>query len=480
MFGRVAWVGVAGASSAKDGRCRADKDVEQRPPQCLPTPPAYPNAVHSTPNSDPRNAYPRRPLTPLLSIPPRSAPNIEFVIHCLAMNRPPHRKALWLIPLLLPVLLLAPAGEALVVGGLYSHRAEISSDTESERRQAFREAFMAVILKVTGHERWLTHPDIVSASNRAQDYVEAFSYSSEAVLRQSATAVPREQRFIEVDFSEARINEMLRVADIPVWGNNRPSVLVWLVMQDPAGERRMISADSHPEIIERIQTIAAERALPVIFPLLDFEDRRNLPMDAIWSLDEDAIGLASQRYGADSTLAGRVLQTQGDELVGLWQFTFQDTAMVFDGLDYEWTPYLRAPLARVTNQLAEYFAVVYEEVDPHSVRLRVRGVESFATYNELMNYLRGLELVDTLTTTALEGSQLELQLSLEGEVQNLIEVIALERNLMPAMDSGIAAAVPERPEDQDGQDGQDGQEEPENPMMTMLRVGGILDYRWTR
>ena len=32
-------------------------------------------------NSDPRNVCPRRPLTPLLSIPPRNAPNIQFVIN---------------------------------------------------------------------------------------------------------------------------------------------------------------------------------------------------------------------------------------------------------------------------------------------------------------------------------------------------------------------------------------------------------------
>lgn len=296
----------------------------------------------------------------------------------------------------------------------------------------------------------------VSAEAQADQLPSAGDPQPAADSRQGTPAqLMREQRYLDVSFAKNLIDQLLADADIPIWDSNRPSVLVWMVLQDPNGEREMLSADSQPEIMALLQDFAARRGLPIIFPLLDFEDRRNLGVDQVWALETDAIRAASARYGADSVLAGRVYFTAGSEMVGLWQFLFQDQVDVFDGFDSDLEDYLFAPLDRITSVLAGYFAITPETIRRQQVALRVDGVANLQAYSALLNYVNNLGLVESVTTTGLEGARIEFRLGLLGNAQQLNELIALDRDLLPVSPDGGAAAEGE-------------------PDTTMLH------YRWTR
>ena len=331
---------------------------------------------------------------------------------------------------------------ALQVSGLYSQQIPVTNDGEAERNRAFREAFAAVVVKVSGDPRWLENLAIERAIAQAQNYVEATSYISESIqLPLEDNTLPldsdeeqfytAEQRIISVNFAAALINELLEDAGIPVWDDNRPSVLVWMVLQNSAGEREFLTVGSNPEIVKVIQDFAAARGLPIIFPVLDFEDRKSLSENIAWNLDEAAISSASERYGADSILAGRLHFTASGELVGLWQFRFQEETDVFDGFDSELKSYLYDPLNRITTQLAGYFAILPESIDGDTVRLRIDGIKNLNDYSSLLNYVENLGLVATVTTAEVDGERIELQLSLVGDTRQLYEQIALDRDLLP-------------------------------------------------
>lgn len=360
-----------------------------------------------------------------------------------------------LLVLTLPLNLLEPS-MALQVSGLYSQQVPVTNDGEAERNRAFREALAAVVVKVSGDPRWLENPTIERAIAEAQNYVEATSYISESIqlpLEDNTVSADSdedqfytaEQRIISVNFAAALIDELLADADIPVWDGNRPSVLVWMVLQSSAGDREFLTADSNPEIVKVMQDFAAARGLPIIFPVLDFEDRRTLSENIAWNLDEAAISSASERYGADSILAGRLHFTASGELVGLWQFQFQEEADVFDGFDSDLQAYLYDPLNRITTQLAGFFAILPESVDGNTVRLRIDGIKNLNAYSSLLNYVENLGLVETVTTAEVDGERIELQLNLVGDTRQLFEQIALDRDLLPinntAADSSLATLL---------------------------------------
>lgn len=331
---------------------------------------------------------------------------------------------------------------ALQVVGLYSQQIPVANDGEAERNRAFREALSAVIVKVTGDPRWLENPTVERAISQAQNYVEATSYFSESIQLplEDNTLSPDvsepqfysvEQRIISVNFAATLIDELLEDTNIPVWDSNRPSVLVWMVLQSSAGDRTFLTEDSNPEIVAAMREFATNRGLPIIFPVLDFEDRRNLSENTVWNLDELAIATASERYGADSILSGRLHFTASGELVGLWQFLFQDEATVFDGFDNDLQAYLHEPLNRITTQLAGYFAILPEFVDGETIRLRIDGIKNLTAYSSLLNYVENLGLVESVTTAEVDGERIELMLGLLGDSRQLYEQIALDRDLLP-------------------------------------------------
>ena len=75
--------------------------------------------------------------------------------------------------LLLLALLFPGQIVGLPVAGLYSHEVAVTSQSDAERNLAFREALQAVLLKVTGEQRWLENSAIQQALDNAQSYVEA-------------------------------------------------------------------------------------------------------------------------------------------------------------------------------------------------------------------------------------------------------------------------------------------------------------------
>lgn len=372
------------------------------------------------------------------------------------MTAPLKQIALYSLLLLTLPLISWQSSVALQVRGLYSQQIPVTNDGEAERDRAFSEALAAVVVKVSGDPRWLESPAIERAIAQAQNYVDATTYISELIqlpLEDNTASADTdeeqfytaEQRIISVNFAAALIDELLADAGIPVWDGNRPSVLVWMVLQNSAGDREFLTAGSNPEIVKVMQDFAAARGLPIIFPVLDFEDRRTLSENIVWNLDEAAISSASERYGADSILAGRLHFTASGELVGLWQFQFQDEADVFDGFDSELKSYLYDPLNRITTQLAGYFAIIPELIGGETIRLRVDGIKNLNAYSALLNYVENLSLVSTVTTAEVDGERIELQLSLVGDTRQLYEQIALDRDLLPinntVQDSSLATLL---------------------------------------
>ncbi|MCB1670258.1 MAG: DUF2066 domain-containing protein [Pseudomonadales bacterium] len=334
---------------------------------------------------------------------------------------------------------------ALPVNGLYRHEVAVENQSEQERNRAFREALAAVIVKVTGERRWLENVTIETALGNAGNFVEAIESRTESRVVEADTSLPQtnplsgspalpatvEQELLNVSFARDLIDQLLARASIPVWDSNRPGVLVWMAIQNDVGERRLLSPETDPGIMDLMREFAKERGLPILFPVLDFEDRRNLTADVIWALDEETIARASARYAPDSILSGRLLFSASGDLVGLWQFQFQDQVEVFDSIDTELASYIEDPLNRITSQLARHFAVVPSTGGQQTARLRVEGIGTLAAYAELVSYLEGLVLVEGVTVAALNGEVLELNLTLQGSQGQLSELLSLDRNLAP-------------------------------------------------
>tara|TARA_R110001606_G_scaffold314693_3_gene461517 strand:- start:1222 stop:2310 length:1089 start_codon:yes stop_codon:yes gene_type:complete len=326
-------------------------------------------------------------------------------------------------PILLLLLCLgaSPQAFALIVDGLYDQEIAVQGQGDAERIRAYREGMTAVILKITGEERWLRNSAVERAIRDAQSYVQEVSY------RTSSGSLDQ-RSFINVRFDRALVDRMLNDAGIPVWDQNRPAVMLWLSVQGADGRRELLSADTDHPLLDIVKEFSRLRGIPLLFPLLDLEDRRNLPTDVAWSLNEQAIRAASARYGADAILSGRILESPNGELVGLWQFLFRDNVESFDSFERDLKVYAEGALERVTAQISTHFGLI-KLAQPVQVKLRVDAVDSAKDYVDLLQYIQGLAVVESASASLLDGSGIEIDVSLIGNPFLFGEFITLGRDL---------------------------------------------------
>ena len=206
--------------------------------------------------------------------------------------------------------------------------------------------------------------------------------------------------------------------------------MLWISIQSADGRRELLGADSEHPIMDIVREFSRLRGIPLMFPLMDLEDRRNLPIDVAWSLNEEALRRASARYGSDAVLGGRVLESPGGELVGLWQFLFRDNVESFDSFESDIKAYAENALNRVTQNLSSHFGLL-KLANPARVTLRVESVDSARDYVDLLAYIQALAVVDTVSAALLDGSGIELDVSLIGNEFLFTEFIALGRDMVP-------------------------------------------------
>jgi hypothetical protein len=254
-----------------------------------------------------------------------------------------------------------------------------------------------------------------------------------------------------VRFDQSLIDNLLESANIPVWDVNRASVLLWVTVQDTSGRRTMLGSSAEHELLDQVRIFSDKRAVPVLIPLLDLEDRQIVSVDRAWALDADALRRAGDRYAAESVLAARILITAAGDMVGFWQFMFRDDVQVFDHISNDQASYMEVPLDRAAVTLAGYFGLVTSEFEREGqVLMRVDGISDLQNHTRLLQYLESLSVVRQVTVSALRADSLELNLKLLGTGQILTDFISLGRDLEPV----------------NFEPGQ--------------QVGELLHYRWTR
>ncbi len=332
---------------------------------------------------------------------------------------------------------------AVEVKDLYQGTVMVESrNNERERLTAFSDVFRQVLIKVTGNTEVLTLPQVRQAINNAGDYVDTWSYRSISDPVQALPAPANTVRVVEpaqrvelsVTFFEPEVLSLLETANIPLWPGNRPYTLVWLVAQDELGARQLVGASSNgfAEIINLLESEARDRGLPLLLPILDFEDMRAVSANDVWDMDTEKLLQASQRYQSESVLVIRLFRTLSGEVFGKSHYLFRDQVFELETFEQSEQSFIRQSVSLATDEISAYYAVLLSGTDSNiQVSLTVEGIKSAEDYAALLAYVANLTDVNDYQVAAVENQTIILRLSTGGQIRQLVETIALSRTLEP-------------------------------------------------
>jgi hypothetical protein len=362
--------------------------------------------------------------------------------------------------LLVCLLFLSFNASAVTVTDLYQVKVPVGDQQETSRKLGMRQAFQQVLIKISGHQDVLNNPILAAANERAENYVQGFSYQQDGF---------DEQIYLQAWFSKTLIIPLMKKAHAPIWGENRPLLLNWLALEVP--QTSQVETDSTRDFINKVNAAAkkdvdsgksahlilrgqrqlvseqvsqwqkpfeqvfSDLGLPTMWPLADLEDQTNLSVNQLWWLLSDPINLASQRYQADANLAGKL--QQGED--GIWLY---DGVLFHAGIKKTISVTADSPkavLAQAAASVSYYFADQFAiKSDPMNGRLGVRisisNVKNFTAYSQVLTYLKSITGVRLVEVGQINQESVQLYLNLEGSWDKVQRIINLDDKLTTLQD----------------------------------------------
>ena len=329
--------------------------------------------------------------------------------------------AVWLI------LLASRPATAVPVRNLYAASVALPAESPDPSNDTFNDALGKVLVKVTGRR---------DAS--APDYLMRLFPDPEQVVQLHRR---EDQETIWIQFRRNAIKRVLDGEGQPVWGTDRPEVLIWLALDAGRGRRSILSAESAtdglPIWLDESLTVdiqqtdkarvvimeAAEgRGVPVLLPLMDAEDLSRLSFAELWGNFSDTVMAASARYGVEVVLIGRARNASAPGRQVRWTLLYGNDRKDWQG-----------DLADGPNGTADWLggrlATTADSVD--KIRLSVAGVKTLEHYGQLKKYLNSIEVVELFTVSQVNGDYIEFDLTVRGDCGRLMRAMRGSQILQP-------------------------------------------------
>jgi hypothetical protein len=309
--------------------------------------------------------------------------------------------------MLILVIVALPAW-AVEVASLYTAQVPFDQEEDDPRAVAYELALADVLLRVSGSELSADVEMTELLFPEPADYVLQFGPGADDTLW--------------VSFDGEAIERVLRQAGQTVWGSERPLTLIWLAVDWGQGEREIISAedpqrsrdesrsiDRNRLLRQRVLDVAERRGLPVVLPLLDTVDLRNVSFSDIWGGFDAALIGASERYAADSILVGRIRPASSQR--NRWSF-------YFGGEERSWTGEPELIISLVGDLLADEFAISGDAAI-EMVDLEITGIDSVEAFGAVQNVLSEMTLIESFALAEVEGDRIRYRVEALGGVDRL-------------------------------------------------------------
>jgi len=330
---------------------------------------------------------------------------------------------------------------AVEVSGLYEAEVPVTGQDAAERAAASRTALEEVLVKVSGSADILQSPAIKPLVAQAEQWVQSYQYRAAPPAPATAAAPAAPAQLLWVAFDHQAINRHLSEAALPVWGLNRPRILLWLAVQEGSG-RSLVGGDSRPDLQEAISTQARRRGLPVSVPLLDLQDQGGLTVADLWGDFADAVSKASERYQPDAVLVGRVFAVAAGKWQSHWTVYHRGIITSWDSAEGMQNEAVAAGIDGTAEQLAKRYALSLTPDAVSTVVVTVENVATLADYANVLRYLQSLDPVAGVQVARVEGAKVSYLLKVRGQPQALIRTLGWGKMLRPSDQGAAASSAP--------------------------------------
>ena len=313
---------------------------------------------------------------------------------------------------------------AVEVKDLYVAEVLVASQSAGELRRGAATGLERVLVRVSGETDVNRSQAVRAALSQPENYYYQFGYAWPE--RAADAAGTGGWQLLRLLFDPAAVTRLLREAGLPIWGETRPQLLLWVVVEE-AGERRFVADNTGGPIRDALDLAGRRRGLPLLYPLNDLQDQAAVSPALVWGGFFDRVESASIRYPADVILIARLSRRREGGWLGRWSYRLTGSWVEFESSASDPAGLMAGLADRLVDDLAPRYATSSTVA---RVLIGVSAVTSLQEYAAVLDYLGELSSIVSVTPRTLRGEELYLLLETEGQIEQLKEVINLGSRLL--------------------------------------------------
>ena len=315
---------------------------------------------------------------------------------------------------------------------LLAARVPVADQSAGARVEALETAITQVLTRLSGRADIARATAVSELIANPQRYLQQYYYEhGEGSEGSRLELVAR--------FDAQSLRRALAQRQVPIWQVERPPVLVWLAF-DSGAERELVNAAAAGrQPLEALHAAVAQLGVPVMFPMLDLQDRQRVQYSDVAGGFSDPVLEASQRYASEWVLMLRVTST-GSGWDARWALYHEgaNTRWKSRGVSIEETLRQGAPV--LAAGLRPSYTLVPDLAASTRMRVRIGGIDSlerFAVVEQLLSTLPGVAAARLLRTGP---DWVGMQLSLNVARDRVQQALARHPRLEPAAAGAFAGS----------------------------------------
>jgi hypothetical protein len=348
---------------------------------------------------------------------------------------------------LIPILSLAAApASAVVVPDFYKADVPVASQSTADRSAAFQEAMAQILVKITGSTVIMQLPKARELAQQAAKYVRQFRYAEQPQPSGQAKPARPDADYkpfiISVTFSGEALERDLLAAGLPVWNADRQPVLVVAGVQE--GSQRLILSDqtAHP-VKQALEQAAAARGVPLLFPLMDQKDRKQVDFADIRGGFSETLLKLAERYNVPLVLEGYIEADSSGDWSARWAVHRDNVSSRWNESYVALVDAVQSGVGGAADTLASRYAIASTGDNTLlDVRVKIDQFAGLDDYAAVLNYLNGLIFIEQAIPVRIELNSAVFRILMRSELSELDRILMASRILRPAPNGAVANDEP--------------------------------------
>ena len=310
---------------------------------------------------------------------------------------------------------------------IYRVEMTVANESPSARQDAFAQGLERVLIKASGDAKVVTRPGVRAAKLAARAYVETYAYHRANLDEVSDQTLGLSYR-LQIRFQPKAIAHLLQTLGYTTWQGQRPTLLVWVVVEDVSLQRHLLTYGTQDTLSVFLKQLMQARGLPMILPVLDLQNMALISPSTVWQEDWSVLNDTAKQYAVNSQL---ILRLQQQEVQG-WR---GEAVLVTDSDRFDFIAQAseeRTLLRALVNQLSVHMAALNEPQGMKTMQtslLTISGLTDLNAYVALSTSLRKIPMIRDVELKHFKGDNVEVSVAFQGTLKQLQAAFNNDRRL---------------------------------------------------